>query len=202
MFVDGEAESIDHNYLMKTYKNHNTNISDSMSILYSFNLKANKSYLDNEYHLDNDFDYYRGLDVSLNFYKTISKSSNDNLHTDDFNLNVARGYFYEDTTKLLEFVYTSSPDEDDHPNVYEFVDIVTTSNANNYHSHLYNSTSTLEFTLASPPSLHTFIVTPKIIIVSSEFETQLDVNTVPVPSIVLQRRAESTCISSVVKDGL
>ena len=200
MFVDGEAESMDHNYLMNNNKNHNTNISDSMAILYSFNIKANKSYLDNQYHFDNDFDYYRGLDVSLNFYKTISKSSNDNLHSNDFNLNVARGYFYEDTTKLLEFAYP--PTTEDEPYFYEFVDLETTNNSNNYHSHLYNSTSSLEFTLSSPPSLHTFIVTPKIIIVSSEFENELDVNTIPVPSIVLHGHAENIEISSGIKDGL
>jgi hypothetical protein len=37
----------------------------------------------------------------------------------------------------------------------------------NYHSHLFNTTSSLEFTISSPPKLHTFVVPPKVFLVSN-----------------------------------
>ena len=42
-----------------------------------------------------------------------------------------------------------------------------TNQSNNYNSHLFNTTSSLEFTIASPPKLHTFIVPPKVFLVST-----------------------------------
>lgn len=196
MFLNAEPSSVDHNYLMNNYKNNNTNVSDNMAILMSLNFDANKSYLDNDFDLDAPFDYYRGIDLSFNINTTLSKSSNDNLYINDSNSKL--GHFNEDTSTLLQFIASNAFEND---NEYNNKTNISTK-SNNYHSHLYNTTSSLEFTLSSPPSLHTFIVSPKIIIVSSDDRDEFDVNCIKIPSVILPGNLPTKIIASGVREGL
>ena len=197
MFLDCEASSVDHYYLMNQAKNNNTNISDNMSILYTFDFHLNKSYLDNEYDFDAPFDYYRGTDLTYTFNKTLTRSSNDTLYLNDSNSKL--GFFNEDTSTLLQFIGNNF--FEDWKEEYT-EDAYISKNSNLYHSHLYNTTSSLEFTLASPPSLHTFVVSPKIIIVASDLDEALDINYTTVPPIVFSKELRNNLIKSGVRDGL
>lgn len=190
MFLDQNPESVNHNYLINQYTNSSQDLMNNACVLYEFEDITTNNHI-TIYLQDNiPYDYYREMELSYTFYKHLSRSSNDNIYYNNWDGQL--GFFntdYIDNSKLTL----------DHLEYEDFYESYINNNSTNYSSHLYNSSSSLEFTLASPPDLHTFVVPPKVFIMTSsirDYNNSYKINYMIVASVILSSELHNKWFSS------